>query len=155
MKKVLLFMLFLLLFAASAVQAAEEPQYFGVGATVTKLKDGIYSVKTEGNKENEGFVFTPKDIKGGETYIFSVELQGATAIYLNVDETDPRGTFLAETVSPVISIHDVWRTVQLEVELQDSTSQIDAMVLTNKQEATEFKFRNVKVTKKEETDAPE
>src|SRR5690606_32761029 len=114
-----------------------------------------YSVKTEGTKENEGFVFTPKEIKGGETITFSVELQGATAIYLNVDETDPRGTFLAETVSPVISIHDVWRTVQLEVELQESTKQIDAMVLTNKKEATEFKFRNVKITKKVETDAPE
>lgn len=155
MKKVLICAVLLLTSLVSPVLAAEEPQYFGVGATVTKLKDGIYSVKTEGTKENEGFVFTPKEIKGGETIIFSVELQGDTAIYLNVDETDRRGTFLAETVSPVISIHDVWRTVQLEVELQESTSQIDAMVLTNKKEATEFKFRNVKITKKEETDAPE
>ncbi|MFT4416280.1 hypothetical protein ACLM5H_20660 [Fredinandcohnia humi] len=151
MKKISIILMFLLcLPILSPVHASEKIPYFGVGAEVKKVEDNVYVVKTEGSKENEGFVFSPVGIKGGEIIIFQVELKGNATIYLNVDETDARGTFLAETVSPVISLHDAWRTIQLEVELQESTTEIDAMVLTNQKEKTEFMFRNVTIRKKDQ-----
>nr|WP_304213974.1 hypothetical protein [Fredinandcohnia onubensis] len=139
----------LLFLSVSPASAAEKKSpFFGVSATVVQVEDGTFEVRTKGAEENEGFVFSPRGGKGGETIIFEVQVKGEAAVYLLVDETDARGTFLAETVSPVIGLHDPWRTIQLEVELQDTTSQIDAMVLTNKQEKTKFMFRNVKVSVK-------
>jgi len=151
MKKLRFLLCIALLFlSVSPASAAEKKSpFFGVSATVVQVEDGTFEVKTNGAEENEGFVFSPRGVKGGETIVFEVQVKGEAAVYLLVDETDARGTFLAETVSPVIGLHDPWRTIQLEVELQDTTSQIDAMVLTNKQEKTKFMFRNVKVSVKE------
>ncbi|MEH7224666.1 hypothetical protein V7112_12730 [Bacillus sp. JJ1566] len=145
--KLLLSIAFFFIFI-SPTSAAEKSPFFGVSATLVQVEDGTFEVKTKGAEENEGFVFSPKGVKGGETIIFEVQVKGETAVYLLVDETDGRGTFLAETASPVIGLHEPWRTIQLEVELQDTTSQIDAMVLTNKQEKTTFMFRNVKMSVK-------
>ncbi|WP_010677103.1 hypothetical protein [Bacillus timonensis] len=133
----------------SPASAAEKSPFFGVSATVVQVEEGTFEVTTKGEEESEGFVFSPEGVKGGETILFEVQVKGEGAVYLLVDETNARGTFLAETVSPVIGLHDPWRTIQLEVELQDTTSQIDAMVLTNKQEKTKFMFRNVKISTKE------
>ncbi|RFB17368.1 hypothetical protein DZB84_09885 [Bacillus sp. HNG] len=145
--KILLCIALLFLFISPA-SAAEKSPFFGVSATVVQVEDGTFEVKTKGEEENEGFVFSPKGVKGGETIVFEVQVKGNTAVYLLVDETDARGTFLAESVSAVIGLHDPWRTIQLEVELQDTTSQIDAMVLTNQKEKTTFMFRNVKMSVK-------
>ncbi|WP_077619834.1 hypothetical protein [Bacillus sinesaloumensis] len=146
--KFLLFIAFLFVFCSPS-SAAEKSPFFGVSATVVQVEDGTFEVTTKGAEENEGFVFSPEGVKGGETIIFEVQVKGEAAVYLLVDETNARGTFLAETVSPVIGLHEPWRTIQLEVELQETTSQIDAMVLTNKQEKTKFMFRNVKMSVKE------
>lgn len=149
-KRTLFFSIVLLLFIAVApASAAEKSPFFGVSATVVQVEDGTFEVKTAGKEENEGFVFSPRGVKGGMTILYQVQVKGEGAVYLNIDETDPRGTFLAETVSPVIALHDSWRTIQLEVELQETTSQIDAMVLTNKAEKTKFMFRNVKISEVE------
>ncbi|MEH7235336.1 hypothetical protein [Bacillus sp. JJ1562] len=145
MKLKILLSIALLFISFSPASAAEKSPFFGVSATVMQVEDGTFEVKTKGAEENEGFVFSPKGVKSGETIVFQVQVKGEGAVYLLVDETDARGTFLAETVSPVIGLHNPWRTIQLEVELQDTTSQIDAMVLTNKQEKTTFMFRNVKM----------
>lgn len=149
MKIKLLLSIALFFISISPVSAAEKSPFFGVSATVEQVEDGTFEVTTKGEEENEGFVFSPEGVKGGETIVFEVQVKGEGAVYLLVDETDARGTFLAENVSPVIGLHDPWRTIQLEVELQDTTSQIDAMVLTNKQEKTKFMFRNVKISTKE------
>lgn len=146
--KFLLSIVFIFFVILSPATAAEKSPFTGVSATVVQVEDGTFEVKTKGVEENEGFTFSPKGVKGGETIVFQVQVKGNCAVYLLVDETDARGTFLAETVSAVIGLHEPWRTVQLEVELQDTTSQIDAMVLTNKQEKTKFMFRNVKISTK-------
>ncbi|WP_453993169.1 hypothetical protein [Bacillus nitroreducens] len=139
----------LLFVMVSPASAAKKSPFLGVSATVVQVEDGTFEVKTKGEEENEGFVFSPKGVKGGETIVFEVQVKGDTAVFLLVDETDARGTFLAENASAVIGLHEPWRTIQLEVELQDTTSQIDAMVLTNKKEKTTFMFRNVKMRVKE------
>ncbi|MFS0821426.1 hypothetical protein [Bacillus sp. 1P02SD] len=148
MKLKIVFFITLLFLFMSPATAAEKSPFFGVSASVVQVEEGTFEVKTKGEEENEGFVFSPKGVKGGETIVFEVQVKGNTAVYLLVDETDARGTFLAESVSPVIGLHDPWRTIQLEVELQETTSQIDAMVLTNQQEKTTFMFRNVKMSVK-------
>lgn len=138
------------LFSGLHATAAEKPEYtfFGVGAEVSPSSDGTsYTVKTQGKKENEGIVFTPSNIQGGQKVSVELDLKGTEEVFIKIEETDARGTFIKETSSQPIRLTDDWQPLKLDALLSPTTKQIDVMLLTRNKATTEFLFKNVKVSK--------
>jgi hypothetical protein len=151
-KKLLSFICMLLAFTiiGTTVSAFESTdfRYFVVSADITKSEDGTYHiVKTKGAKENEGIVFTPEGIEGGEKLSLSLDLKGTGSVFIKIEETDARGTFIKEITSAPIILPGAWQTVQLDTTLSPQTKQIDIMVLTPTKSNVEFSFRDVTLKK--------
>ncbi len=115
--------------------------YFGVGAVVEELDEGIYRVKTKGDQANEGFVHTPAISSLDREINYQIDLKGKGTVYLKIEETDPRGKFLKEHRSPSFQLTEDWKTYNLKPTFHANTSQIDVFVLTSSKQKTEFSFK--------------
>ncbi|GAA0498298.1 hypothetical protein GCM10008986_26720 [Salinibacillus aidingensis] len=149
MKKIIaVWMSFLMIFAGSATILAEEKsyKYFGVGdAEISEIAEHTYHVNTQGAKQDEGFVFTPKEINGGKQITFQLELKGKGEMLIRISETDVAGKFIKETISDPIKLTDNWKKAQRNLMLSPNTAEVDIMVLTNRKQQAAFQFKNVVV----------
>ncbi len=149
MKKYIIPVLTIFIFFLSApanMYASEdrELQFFGVGADVQGNNLGEYTVKTKGEKAEEGFVFTPQKPFTSTNILFSVELKGEGSVILKISETNAQGQFIKEETKQVQLTSD-WAQHVLPFQLESTSSQVDVFVLTDNQKETEFSFRNVQV----------
>ena len=149
MKKTVIFLLTFLLFFLtfhSQIFAKETTpmKFFGVGATVEPTDLGAYKVITEGNKAEEGFVYTPTVPFSSTQIKYSVALRGNGKFQLKIVETDARGQSIKEKTLPV-TLTDDWKTFELPFTLESKTSQIDVFVLTTSKSKTEFSFKDLEV----------
>ncbi|WP_449622872.1 hypothetical protein [Robertmurraya sp. Marseille-Q9965] len=148
MRKIQFTIVFSLIFLliGHSVLAAEtkKVEFFGVGATVTELTNQEFKVVTKGEKEGEGFVHTP-GAPTSTTVKYKVSLKGTGNVYLKIEETDARGTFLNEEKSDEIQLTDEWKEYELEAKLASTQSQLDVFVLTGTKQAAKFLFKNVQV----------
>lgn len=136
----------LLIFSIPALAKEEVAfRYFGVNATLSQSEEQtVQQVQPNGKGANEGFVFTGKTT-GGEKVHVEVDLKGSNTVYLKIEETDARGTYIKETVSKPYRLTEDWQTALLDTTLSPNTKQVDYMVLTVEQNKTPFSFQNVKV----------
>nr|WP_106784448.1 hypothetical protein [Lysinibacillus timonensis] len=150
-KTIMLIVTTLMFFLLSPAQlyASEDRdiQVFGVGAEVKATSEGEFLISTEGNKAEEGFVYTPKTRFASTNILVSLELKGTGTVKLKISETNARGEFIKEQ-SKVIELSETWTRHDLPFELESTTSQIDVLVLTVNQEQTEFSFRDLQVVEK-------
>lgn len=142
-------MLVFLTISTYTLAAEDTPvlPYFGAGANVTEQSDGTYDVKTEGAKENEGFVYSPADPFTSTKVEVHVTLKGKGTVLLQVSETDPRGRFIKDK-SMEIQLTEEWATYVLPFELASTASQLDVLIVTKEAEKTEFSFKDLKITNK-------
>jgi len=132
---ILLFVLFS--FPLQLMAREEGPKYFGVNATVEKVNQDEYAVKTKGEKKEEGIVYT---LPGGFSSLQiqpSINLKGNGKYLLVIQETDARGTFINEKKVP-ITLTNNWQTFSVPYKMKSTTSQIDVMVLTTTKTKTAF-----------------
>ncbi|MEQ2525295.1 hypothetical protein EKG37_16565 [Robertmurraya yapensis] len=137
-------LIFLLIGHSVLAAETKKVEFFGVGATVTELANQEFKVETTGEKEGEGFVHTPS----APTSInvkYKVALKGEGKVYLKIEETDARGTFLNEVKSEEIQLTDEWKEYELEAKIASLQSQLDVFVLTSSKQETTFFFKNVEV----------
>ncbi|QCR32384.1 carbohydrate binding domain-containing protein [Lysinibacillus sp. SGAir0095] len=129
-----------------AFAAEETPTipYFGIGATVQEKLEGEYVVKTEGRKEQEGFVYTPPKSFSKENIKFQITIKGKGTVLLKLEETSARGQYLKEKTMEVELTED-WATYEMTYTLESPSSQIDASVITKSKENTEFTFKNLQI----------
>lgn len=134
-------------FSVNAFESTDF-RYFGVNADINKSSDSShYIVRTKGQKEHEGFVFTPSNIIGGDKITISIDLKGKGNVFIKLQETDARGTFISETKSAPIVLTDDWLTKQFETAINPKTKQVDIMVFTSSKNKTYFFFKNVTLGK--------
>ncbi|WP_047986031.1 hypothetical protein [Ornithinibacillus californiensis] len=143
----LVVVLFIVLIADSNVLAYEESKtkYFGVGATVEEIEQATFQVKTMGEKSEEGFIYTPVQIKKGKDMTFKVTLQGDGTVFLKLVETDSKGRFINEHTTPMILLTSDWKAYKLPATLNEKTAQIDTLVITGGKQQMNFMFRDVAV----------
>jgi hypothetical protein len=143
----LVVVLYVVFITGSNVLAYEESKtkYFGVGATVEEIEQATFQVKTKGEKSEEGFVYTPVHIKKGEDMTFKVNLQGEGTVFLKLVETDSKGRFIKEHITPMILLTSDWKVYKLPATLNEKTAQIDAFVITGGKQQMNFMFRDVAV----------
>ncbi|SLL17713.1 Uncharacterised protein [Mycobacteroides abscessus subsp. abscessus] len=140
MKKQLFFIPFVLLlffFPTQFMAREEATKFFGVNATVEKINQEEYVVKTKGEKKEEGVVYT---LSGEFTSLQiqpSINLKGNGKYLIVIQETDARGTFINEKKMP-IELTDSWQTFSVPYKMKSTTSQIDVMVFTPTITKTEF-----------------
>ncbi|TSI05132.1 hypothetical protein FJQ64_12510 [Lysinibacillus sp. BW-2-10] len=149
MKKILLFfvtMLFVLATQNFALAAEDKPPlpYFGNGATVQDLGNGEYVVKTEGAKDEEGFVYTAPKPFTTEKIQVQVSLKGQGTVMLKISETTARGQFIREERLP-IQLTEEWKTYSVPYELASTTSQIDVSIVTQSKEQVQYTFKDLVV----------
>ncbi|HEO8418163.1 TPA: hypothetical protein VBX77_000123 [Yersinia enterocolitica] len=140
MKKQLIFIpfvLFLFFFPTSFMAREEAAKYFGVNATVEKINQDEYVVKTKGEKTEEGVVYTLTGDFSSLQIQPSINLKGNGKYLIVIQETDARGTFINEKKLP-IELTDNWQTFSVPYKMKSTTSQIDVMVLTPTKTKTEF-----------------
>ncbi|MER2057873.1 MAG: hypothetical protein ABTA16_03560, partial [Niallia sp.] len=111
--------------------------YFGVNATVEKINQDEYVVKTKGEKTEEGVVYTLTGDFSSLQIQPSINLKGNGKYLIVIQETDARGTFINEKKLP-IELTDNWQTFSVPYKMKSTTSQIDVMVLTPTKTKTEF-----------------
>lgn len=140
MKKQLIFIpfvLFFFFFPPTFMAKEEAAKYFGVNATVEKVNQEEYVVKTKGEKKEEGAVYTfPGEFSSLQIQP-SINLKGNGKYLIVIQETDARGTFINEKKLP-IELTDNWQTFSVPYKMKSTTSQIDVMVLTPTKTKTEF-----------------
>jgi hypothetical protein len=143
----LVVVLFIVFITGSYVFANEESKtkYFGVGATVEEIEQATFHVKTIGEKPEEGFVYTPDQIKKGEDMTFKVTLQGEGTVFLKLVETDSKGRFIKEHTTPMILLTSDWKAYKLPATLNEKTAQIDTFVITGGKQQINFVFRDLSV----------
>ncbi|WP_182101742.1 hypothetical protein [Niallia taxi] len=151
MKKIRIwfYVIFVFLMINQTVHAAEEParQYFGVGAKVEQVENGIYRVTTEGKQPNEGVVFSLKATQIGLKPTISLDLRGQGNVALKIQETDAKGQFIRETMTHNTELSGEWQQLKLTTELSNELNLIDVTVLTTYQHKASFQFKGVKVNK--------
>ena len=125
-------------------EVQQRYQYFGINATLTQTEDDVLKVNPNGAKANEGFVFTV-DCAPHEKLVFEIELKGSTTVYLKIQETNARGTFIRETVSKPYRLTEEWQVAKLLTTLSGNTKQVDFLVLTVDQTTLPFYFQNINV----------
>ncbi|MRG87484.1 hypothetical protein [Salinibacillus xinjiangensis] len=136
----------LILSSFTGISAEEQTKYFGVGDTqVSKVEGQTYKVSTKGKKQDEGFVFTPKNIKPGSQITTQLELKGKGEVIIRVSETNAKGKFIKESIGEPIKLTDEWQNVQHNLMLSPETAEIDVMVLTNRKQQATFQFKNVQI----------
>jgi len=150
MKKIIAIMVTFIAFLTiqSLALAAEETPtipYFGIGATVQEIVEGEYLIKTEGAKEQEGFVYTPSEPFNKVDIKLQIALKGKGTVLLKIEETNARGQYIKAKTKEV-QLTDDWSTYEMEFTLESPTSQIDVSVLTKSKEKTEFTFKNLQIT---------
>lgn len=150
MKKILtLFvtLLFLLSMQTQSLAAEDRPgiSYFGTGAFVQDLGDGTFLVKTEGVKEEEGFVHTPRHTFSNEKISYQITLKGKGTVIFRISATDARGRFIKQE-ELVIELTEQWTTHVLPIELEGRFIQLDVSVVTQNKAETEFSFKDLKIT---------
>ncbi|SET72448.1 hypothetical protein SAMN05421676_10783 [Salinibacillus kushneri] len=132
--------------SASLVAAEQAYKYFSVGdAEISEINEQSYNVSTKGSKQDEGFVFTPKSIKGGKQITFQLDMKGKGEVLIRVSESDKAGKYIKESISDPIKLAKDWKTAQHNLMLSPKTAEIDIMVLTNRKQQATFQFKNVKV----------
>jgi hypothetical protein len=141
----LLLVIILFVMAPHTIAMEDKKKFFGVGADIEKLEKGIFEVRTKGVKNGEGFVYTPEDIRAVKEATITIQLKGENEVYVKVEETDQRGTFIKDTRSPGLLLTDKWKTYQLDVTLSPTTSQLDVFVLTENKIETEFQFKDLQI----------
>jgi hypothetical protein len=129
------------------VFAVEETitKFFGVGATVEEIEQATYTVKTKGKAAGEGVVHSPESIQSGQKVSLNLNLKGEGKVHLLIQETDPKGKFLAENRSDTIQLSEEWKPYKLDAILQSETTQIDVLVVTSTKEEIEFHFQNLTI----------
>ncbi|TKC19282.1 hypothetical protein [Robertmurraya kyonggiensis] len=137
-------LIFLLIGHSVLAAETKKVEFFGVGATVTELANQEFKVETKGEKEGEGFVHTPS-APTSTTVKYKVTLKGTGNVYLKIEETDARGTFLNEVKSEEIQLTDEWKEYELDAKIASTQSQLDVFVLTSTKQAMEFLFKNAEV----------
>lgn len=137
--------MFLIISLQTQATAKEQPkhQYFGLGATVHEVEPTVYLVKTEGKKQGEGFVFTPKLDSTKEKITFQLSLKGKGTVIYRIAETDARGRFIKEE-EMAIELTNEWNTYEIPFILTSPSSQIDVLVVTKERSTIEFLFKNSK-----------
>jgi len=115
----------------------EAAKYFGVNATVEKVDQEEYVVKTMGEKKEEGFVYTLRGEFSSLQIQPSINLKGNGKYLIVIQETDARGIFINEKKMP-IELTDSWQTFSVPYKMKSTTSQIDVMVLTTTKTKTEL-----------------
>jgi len=138
--------LLLLSMLPHALAAEDKPEipFFGVGANVQELNDGSFVVKTEGEKAEEGFVFTPKEPFTTTQISLQISLKGTGTVLLKISETDPRGRFIKDK-SMEVQLTEDWTVHVLPFELASTSSQIDVSVVTKDATKTEFSYKDLKI----------
>ena len=138
-KQILLitFLLFLFSFPTSFMAREEAPKYFGINATVEKINQEEYVVKTKGEKKEEGFVYTLPGEFSSLQIQPSINLKGNGKYLIVIQETDARGTFINEKKMPIELTND-WQTFSVPYKMKSTTSQIDVKVLTPAKTKTEL-----------------
>lgn len=127
------------------LSAKEEPlKLFGMGASVEETTPGLFTVKTSGKKEGEGFVYNPHRSLSTNQVKSQIELKGTGNVNLTIEETDARGKFLKEKEMKV-ALTKEWKTYELDFELESTSSQLDLLVLTPKTSRLEFKAKNIQM----------
>ncbi len=149
LKMLLISMIVILSIQSYAVADEDTPgiPYFGTGANVTDQGNGIYTVKTEGDKEKEGFVYSASDPFTSTKVEVQVSLKGKGTVLLQVSETDPRGRFIKDK-NMEIQLTEDWTTYNLPFELASKSSQLDVLIVTKDAEKAEFSFKDLKILNK-------
>lgn len=147
MKKNLFFTIILSMLLLAIGQAAfgaeiKKLEYFGVGAVVTEQENQHFKVQTEGEKTEEGFVYTPSELTS-TTVHYKISLKGEGQVLLKIEETDARGTFLSEVQSEPVMLTADWKEYDLKTDVKSTESQIDVFVLTKDKQATTFHFKDL------------
>ncbi|WP_400243704.1 hypothetical protein AB3U99_21085 [Niallia sp. JL1B1071] len=140
MKKRLLFipfLLFLFSFPTPFMAREEVQKYFGVNATVEKVNQEEYVVKTKGEKKEEGFIYTLPGEFSSLQIQPSINLKGNGNYLIIIQETNARGTFINEKKMP-IELTDNWQTFSVPYKMKSTTSQIDVKVLTTTKTKSEL-----------------
>ncbi|WP_138919086.1 hypothetical protein [Ornithinibacillus scapharcae] len=132
----------------STIYGIEEikTRYLGIGASIEEVEQATFMVDTEGKKQGEGFVYTPDKMKSKENITFEVSLEGKNkTVFLKLVETDANGRFITEHTTPMILLTSEWKKYKLSAKTSEKTAQVDVFVLTEEEEPTQFKFRDVQV----------
>ncbi|MFC7687178.1 hypothetical protein [Ureibacillus sp. GCM10028918] len=138
--------MFFLAMSTHSLAAEDRPTipYFGIGAIVQEVIEGEFLVKTEGTKEEEGFVYTPPQPLTKENIKFLVTLKGKGTVILKLEETNARGQYIKDKKIEV-ELTEEWTTHEMTFTLESPSSQIDVSVLTKGKEKTGFSFKNLQI----------
>ncbi|MGG0719706.1 hypothetical protein ABE096_19270 [Robertmurraya massiliosenegalensis] len=119
-----------------------EIEFFGVGAVVTEQENEEFKVEPKGEKAEEGVVYTPSELTSTAVN-YKISLKGEGEVFLKIEETDARGTFLNDVQSEPITLTDEWKEYELTTEVKSTESQIDVFVLTRDKQASAFHFKDL------------